>query len=70
MATFSSIKNGEHIQKLGGYFSVGFKLIFLQCEVGLKEPGPKVDSDPGYQFYVLGQAFGLPLIGNEDPFGF
>ena len=51
------------------FFSVTFNYE-LSDYVGLKEPGPKVDSDPGYQFYGLGQAFGLPLIGNEDPFGF
>ena len=43
---------------------------YLSDYVGLKEPGPKVDSDPGYQFYAPRQAFGLPLIGNEGPFCF
>ena len=42
----------------------------LSGKVGLKEPGPKVESNPGYQFYGLGQAFGLLLIGNEGPFCF
>ena len=46
------------------------EVLYLSDYVGLKEPGPKVDSDPGYQFYALGQAFGLPLMGNEGPFCF
>ena len=40
---------------------------FLSDYVGLKEPSPKLKSDPAYGFYGWKQALGLPPMGNDDP---
>ena len=40
---------------------------YLSDYVGLKEPNPKLKSDPAYGFYGSRQALGLPQMGNDDP---